>query len=156
MFSAAGGIVSVDFILSDPPYLVNYRSRDGRSIRNDRDGSWLKPAFAEMYRLLKPGTFCMSFYGWNTADKFIAAWREAGFRIVRHVIFRKRYASSAKFFRAQHEQAYLLAKGDVELPGEPLPDVADWIYTGNRLHPTQKSAEMLKPFVCRRSAIRAG
>ena len=25
---------SVDFILTDPPYLVNYRSRDGRAILN--------------------------------------------------------------------------------------------------------------------------
>ena len=26
---------SVDFILTDPPYLVNYRSRDGRKVAND-------------------------------------------------------------------------------------------------------------------------
>ena len=26
---------SVDFILTDPPYLVNYRDRDGRTIQND-------------------------------------------------------------------------------------------------------------------------
>jgi DNA modification methylase len=26
---------SVDFILTDPPYLADYRSRDGRTIRND-------------------------------------------------------------------------------------------------------------------------
>jgi site-specific DNA-methyltransferase (adenine-specific) len=28
---------SVDFILTDPPYLVNYRDRDGRTIQNDAD-----------------------------------------------------------------------------------------------------------------------
>ncbi len=26
---------SADFILTDPPYLVNYRDRDGRTIQND-------------------------------------------------------------------------------------------------------------------------
>jgi DNA modification methylase len=26
---------SVDFILTDPPYLVNYRDRDGRTVQND-------------------------------------------------------------------------------------------------------------------------
>ena len=26
---------SIDFILTDPPYLVNYRDRDGRTIQND-------------------------------------------------------------------------------------------------------------------------
>lgn len=138
---------SVDFILTDPPYLVRYRSRDGQTIRNDDNDAWLKPAFAEMYRVLKPGSFCMSFYGWNAADKFIAAWREAGFRIVDHIVFRKRYASSVRLLRYEHECAYLLTKGDVHLPVNAPSDVVDWIYTGNRLHPTQKSAEMLKPFV---------
>ncbi len=47
---------SVDFILSDPPYLVNYRDRDGRSIQNDADDTWLKPAMAEAYRVLKHGS----------------------------------------------------------------------------------------------------
>jgi hypothetical protein len=74
---------SVDFILTDPPYLVDYRSRDGRTIRNDADDSWLKPAFSEAYRLLRRDHFCISFYGWPHADKFMAAWRAAGFRIVR-------------------------------------------------------------------------
>jgi len=35
---------SVDFILTDPPYLVNYRDRDGRTIQNDAKADWLKPA----------------------------------------------------------------------------------------------------------------
>ena len=43
----------VDFILTDPPYLVNYRDRTGRTIQNDIDESWLKPAMAEAYRVLK-------------------------------------------------------------------------------------------------------
>jgi DNA modification methylase len=29
---------SVDFILTDPPYLVNYRDRSGRSIAGDGNG----------------------------------------------------------------------------------------------------------------------
>jgi len=138
---------SADFILTDPPYLVRYRSRDGRTVRNDDNSAWLEPAFAEMYRVLKPGSFAVSFYGWNVADKFIAAWRAAGFRIVGHIVFRKRYASSVRFLRYEHECAYLLAKGDVQMPEDAPSDVIDWVYTGNRLHPTQKSAAMLKPLV---------
>jgi DNA modification methylase len=45
---------TVDFILTDPPYLVNYRDRLGRSIDNDANSDWLKPAMAEAYRVLKP------------------------------------------------------------------------------------------------------
>lgn len=138
---------SVDFILTDPPYLVRYRSRTGQTIANDDRDGWLEPAFAQMYRVLKPGSFCVSFYGWNAADKFIGAWRRAGFRIIGHIVFRKRYASSVRYFQHQHEQAYLLAKGDVAFPDEPLPDVLDWSYTGNRLHPTQKPVPVLRTLI---------
>jgi site-specific DNA-methyltransferase (adenine-specific) len=136
-----------DFILTDPPYLVNYRDRSGRSIAGDGNGRWLQPAFAEMYRVLQDGGFCVSFYGWNSADQFISAWRAAGFSIVGHVVFRKRYASSVRFLRYQHEMAYLLAKGAPELPVRPVSDVIDYGYTGNRLHPTQKPVQALMPLV---------
>jgi site-specific DNA-methyltransferase (adenine-specific) len=138
---------SVDFILTDPPYICRYQSRSGQTIANDNNDRWLNPAFAEMHRVLKDRSFCLSFYGWQKADSFIAAWRAAGFCIVGHVVFRKRYSSSVRFLRCQHEQAYLLAKGDVVLPEEPLSDVVDWRYSGYRLHPTQKPVDVLRPFV---------
>jgi site-specific DNA-methyltransferase (adenine-specific) len=138
---------SVDFVLTDPPYMARYRARDGRTVANDDNGRWLEPAFSETYRLLRPNTFCVSFYGWPVADRFIAAWRRAGFRIVGHIVFRKRYASSVRFLRSQHEQAYLLAKGDVEPAAAPMSDVLDWRYSGNRLHPTQKPIEVLMPLI---------
>lgn len=138
---------SVDFILTDPPYLVRYRDRVGRTVRNDDNGRWLRPAFAEMYRLLKSDSFCVSFYGWNQVDQFMDAWREAGFRVVGHLVFAKPYASSSRFLAHHHEQAYLLAKGAPEEPQERLSDVRPWRYTGNRLHPTQKPLKALQPLV---------
>lgn len=137
----------VDFILTDPPYLCRYRSRDGQSIANDDRDDWLEPSFAEMYRVLRPGSLCLSFYGWNAADKFIGAWRAAGFRMVGHLVFTKRYASSSRFMWSKHEQAYLLTKGKTARPVKPIDDVRDWHYTGNRLHPTQKSVKVLQPLI---------
>ena len=145
---------SVDFVLTDPPYLVRYRSRDGRTVANDDRDDWLKPAFAQMYRLMKPRSFAVSFYGWTRVDLFFDAWKAAGFSVVGHLVFRKRYASSARFLAYHHEQAFLLAKGDVTPPTSPLPDVLDFQYTGNRLHPTQKPVESLVPLV--RTFCRAG
>ena len=138
---------SVDFVLTDPPYGVRYKDRSGRTVANDDRLDWLTPAFAEMFRLLKPGSLAVSFYGWNRVDHFFAAWKAAGFTVAGHLVFRKRYASSARFLAYQHESAFLLAKGDAPLPASPLPDVLDWHYTGNRLHPTQKPAESLTPIV---------
>ncbi len=138
---------SVDMVLTDPPYLVNYRSRDGRRVANDIHGDWLEPVFAELYRVLKPNSYMVSFYGWQAADAFMGAWKSAGFRPVEHLVFAKGYASSVRRVRRHHEMAYLLAKGSPPLPARPISDVLGWNYTGNRLHPTQKPVGSLEPLV---------
>jgi DNA modification methylase len=76
---------SVHFILTDPPYITRYKARDGRTVPNDDNAAQLKPAFAETYRVLAP--VCVSFYGWPQADRFMRAYRDAGFRIVGHFVF---------------------------------------------------------------------
>jgi len=138
---------SVDFILTDPPYIAGYKSRDNQTIRNDDNAAWLWPAFAHMHRVLKDDSFAISFYGWPKVDLFFSAWKQSGFRIGGHIVFRKRYASKSAFVQYRHEAAYLLIKGDPAFPASPLPDVMDWTYTGNKLHPTQKSIHVLKPLI---------
>ena len=138
---------SVDFILTDPPYLVNYRDRDGRSIQNDSDAAWLKPAMAQAYRVLKQNRLMLCFYGWTKVDEFFAAWKGAGFQPVGHIVFRKQYSSKSRFLSYRHEQAYLLAKGRPPLPKQPVGDVIDMPYSGNKLHPTQKPVTALAQLI---------
>jgi adenine-specific DNA-methyltransferase len=138
---------SVNFILTDPPYITNYKSRDGRTVPNDDNDKWLRPAFAEMHRVLAQDSFCVSFYGWPMADRFMQAYRAAGFRVVGHLMFPKRYASSTRFLKYQHESAHLLAKGNPSAPEKPIGDVIAWQYTGNHYHPTQKPLAALIPIV---------
>lgn len=138
---------SIDFILTDPPYLVNYKSREGRGVPNDDNDTWLRPAFAEMYRTLRSDSFCVSFYGWTPADRFIWAWRAAGFRLVGHLVFPKPYSSRIGIVKYQHEQAYVLAKGRPKEPSHRIGDVIAWTYSGNKLHPTQKPLCILKPLI---------
>jgi len=138
---------SVNFILTDPPYITRYQSRDGRIVPNDDNDRWLKPAFAEMHRVLEKDTFCVSFYGWPQVDKFMHAYKAAGFRVVGHFAFPKRYTSSSRYLRYQHECAHLLAKGNPRYPDSTIGDVIDWTYSGNNLHPTQKPLSVLLPLV---------
>src|SRR5579863_8470474 len=121
---------SVDFVLTDPPYLVDYHDRQGRSLAGDVASQWLKPSFAQIYRVLKAGRYLVSFYGWNRVDQFFAAWRAAGFTPVGHLVWVKDYASSRGLLAYLHESAYLLAKGNSggPRPSSPLPDVLRWQY----------------------------
>jgi DNA modification methylase len=100
-----------------------------------------------MYRVLKWNRFCVSFYGFPKAEAFLAAWRQAGFDPIGHLVWVKPYASAEKFVRYHHEQAYLLAKGRPRIPRLRLPDVFDWEYTGNGLHPSQKPVMAILPLV---------
>jgi adenine-specific DNA-methyltransferase len=138
---------SVDCIVTDPPYLCHFQSRDGRTVANDDRDDWLAPAFAQMYRVLKPDRFCVSFYGWHRVDAFFAAWKAAGFTPVGHLVFVKRYASKERYVAYSHESAYLLAKGNPETPHMMLRDVLEWQYTGNERHPTEKPVMTMKLLV---------
>lgn len=138
---------AIDFILTDPPYLVGFRDRSGRTLAGDKTDEWLQPACHEMYRVLKKDALMVSFYGWNRADRFIAAWKAAGFKIVGHLVFTKSYTSKAAYVGYSHECAYILAKGRPLLPENPLPDVLGWKYSGNRHHPTEKPVTSLQPLI---------
>ncbi len=85
----------VDLIVTDPPFLVSYRDRDGRSIANDdsRDTRWLFDSSREMFRVLKNNAFCVSFCGWLETDAFYTAWKQAGFRVAGHFVWAKPSAS---------------------------------------------------------------
>jgi len=125
---------AVDFILTDPPYLVGYKDRTDRTLAGDNTPEWLQPACHEMYRVLKNDSLMVSFYAWNRADLFLNAWKTAGFRIVGHIVFAKSYTSKSTFVGYAHESAH-------------LPDVLGWQYSGNRHHPTEKPVSSLQPLI---------
>lgn len=138
---------SVDLVVTDPPYLVNYRDRDGRSLKNDNNAEGVMPVFAPMARAMKQNSYAVCFAGWSALPQFTAAWEEAGLRIVSQVIWQKRYASRKSFTEYRHESAFVLAKGNPQKPSHPLPSVMDWVYSGNRRHPTEKAVEIIAPLI---------
>ena len=146
MFAAA----SVDFILTDPPYLVNYSGRwDGerRTIIGDNNANWLVPAYREMFRVLKPNSFMVTFYGWPHADAFVGTFKTLGFRIVSHFAFVKNIWGLGRYTRGQHETAYLLAKGRPPIPDKGISDVIEWMRENDALHPNQKPVSALRPLI---------
>ena len=138
---------SIDLVVTDPPYLVNYRPRDGRRCAGDDTDDWLSPAFHELYRVLKPDSLCATFYGWPWVDVFMAAWKECGFRPVSHFTWVKSHCSREGYTGSFHEVGYLLAKGRPPKPSRPPPDVLPWEYTGNKLHTNEKPLVAITPLI---------
>jgi len=130
-----------DLVLTDPPYLVSYSGRWGSElepIEGDSDSSWVLPVFSQINRALRPDAFCLSFYGWPHAEIFLNAWRQVGLRPVSVFVLIKGRIGLGYYTRAQHEQAYLLAKGKPERPAPAISDVLDWANTPTVFHPNQK------------------
>lgn len=137
----------VDLVVTDPPYVCRYRDRSGRAVANDNHADWIAPAFREIHRVMKPDTLCVSFYGWQHVERFMLAWKAAGFTPVGHLVWPKDYTSRRGFLAARHEQAFLLAKGHPPRPAVALPDVQPWAYTGNTHHPTEKAESVIRPLI---------
>ena len=140
-------IECIDLVVTDPPYLVNYVPRDGRRCSGDNSDYWLKPAFRELYRVLKPNSFCATFYGWPCVERFMTVWKEVGFRPVSHLTWTKSHSSRSGYTESFHEVGYLLVKGRPPKPAKAIPDVLPWEYTGNRLHPNEKPVIAITPLI---------
>ncbi len=138
---------SIDFVLTDPPYLVEYRGRwDGTRARivGDEDPAWLYPAFSEIWRVLNDDSFAVSFYGWPQSDVFAGVFKAIGFRLVSHLVFVKNVWGLGRFSRGQHETAFLLAKGRPKVRGRKPSDVFEWTREQEPLHPNQKPTAPLR------------
>lgn len=132
---------SFDLAITDPPYLVSYSGRwgsDWEPIEGDSDPGWVLPCYSQLYRVLRPDSLCLTFYGWPHADIFLNSWRSVGFRPVSVCAFIKKRIGLGYFTRAQHELAYLLAKGRPKKPERAPSDVFEWEYSGEVFHPNQK------------------
>lgn len=141
---------SVDFVLTDPPYLVSHAGRWDRKhepITGDDDPSWVAPVFAELYRVLRRDSLCVSFYGWPHADLFVSAFKAAGFCPVSHLAFVKTTWGLGRFTRGRHETGFLLAKGSPVLPEKAISDVIEWEREQEGWHPHQKPLMALLPLI---------
>ena len=141
---------SVDFVLTDPPYVVAYKSRWGKNrgvIQGDNEGRWLAPVFSDLFRVLAPDSLCLSFYGWPHVDAFMTVWKLVGFAPLSQFVFVKNVWGLGYFSRAQHETAFLLAKGNPKKPAKAISDVLDWRRVTNAVHPNEKPLGAITPLV---------
>lgn len=148
---------SVDLIVSDPPYLINYATCHRKDkthdfckpIQNDSNPELIHDYISECYRILKPNHACYLFCSAKTIDTFKAYALAAGFVIRNTIIWVKNNWTAGDLkaqFGQQYEPILLLNKGRALFHGTRVTDV--WEFprvVGNRqLHQNQKPVELIE------------
>ena len=115
---------SVDAIITDPPYGINYVSQTGASIKNDKSPFiWF---LYDAFRVLKSGESghggLICFTRWDVEQTFIDAMKIAGFNVKSEVIWDKVYSS--KMVHPTEKPVGLLANliSSVTKPGDLILD----------------------------------
>src|SRR5947209_19810503 len=86
-------------------------------------------------------------YGSPECDRFVAVWKQLGFRLVGHLAFVKNIWGLGLFSRGTHETAYLLAKGRPPRSAKGIADMIEWEREPDAFHPNQKPVHALHPLL---------
>jgi site-specific DNA-methyltransferase (adenine-specific) len=141
---------SVDAIITDPPYGINYQSRRVAKsnrvapIQND-EGVWLG-WIPDAYRVLSSGGCGIVFCRWDVEEQFANALRSAGFSIHSQVIWDREVTGMADVqtcFAPQHDNAWFVSKGRFEFPSKRPASVIRVKRVSNKVHPTQKPVALM-------------
>ena len=70
---------SIDSCVSDFPYNLGFMGKKWDTIKNYQE--WCYERAVELYRVLKPGAYCLVFGGTRTHHRLVCAFEDAGFII---------------------------------------------------------------------------
>lgn len=144
---------SIDLILTDPPYGMNFQSNfrkeKYKKINNDENLLWIDDFLKESYRVLKDNTCIYIFCSWHNVDIFKKNI-EKYFKIKNIIIWVKNNTSMGDLkgsYAPKYEMIIFAHKGRRLMNGFRYPDVIEAKRTNNKLHPTQKPIELLEKFI---------
>lgn len=154
---------SVDLIVTDPPYLINYRTgrrkdkehRFGRVILGDDDKELIKRYIEQCYRVLKDNSAMYMFCSMDKVD-FFKQELEKHFKIKNMIIWVKNNHTAGDLkaqFGKKYEIIFLVNKGRKKFNGKRITDVweFDRVSGKSQIHQNQKPAELIELCVERHS-----
>ena len=144
----------VDLIVTDPPYMINYRSDYRKNkynrIKNDKDSyNLISEYFKKCNEILKDNSAIYCFCSWHNVDFFKQEF-EKYFKLKNIIVWNKNNTSMGDLkgsYAPKHEFILFGHKGRRLIEGFRYPDVLDFKRTNNKLHPTQKPIDLLEIFV---------
>lgn len=163
---------SIDLIITDPPYGVNYKSRNRKDnkLKQFKDEN-IDFVFLlnEFFRILKPNSHCYIFSGYRTLDKILPYIGKFNFKNILVIKGKGTVAVwNSDNFSNNYELCLFLMKGKRNLnelknvkskyygrdPRQKhpfkrtVPNLIDWFYpsewNGKMIHPTQKNHKLIE------------
>lgn len=156
---------SVDLIVTDPPYLMNYKTgrrkdkthRFNNVILNDDNEQLISDYVKECYRILKDDTAMYLFCSSHKVD-FFKKELEKVFSIKNMIIWVKNNHTAGDLesaFGRKYEIVFLVNKGQRKFNGERLTDIWEFprVYGDGQLHQNQKPIELIKRCIEKHSDV---
>ena len=156
---------SVDLIVTDPPYLINYKTgyrkdkahRFNDVILNDDNEQLITDYVKECYRILKEDSAMYLFCSSHKVD-FFKKELEKVFSIKNMIIWVKNNHTAGDLesaFGRKYEIVFLVNKGQRKFNGERLTDIWEFprVSGDGQLHQNQKPIELIKRCVMKHSNV---
>lgn len=149
---------SIDMILTDPPYGMNFQSHRRKNIyekiKNDENLEFLDNFFQECNRVLKKDSALYVFCSWHNVDEFKKQF-EKYFKLKNILVWVKNNHGSGDLqasYAPKYEFILYGNKGRRKFENGRKEDVLFYNKTKNELHPTQKPVDLLE-FLINNSSI---
>lgn len=148
---------SVDLVLTDPPYGMDYQSnrrtatKKFRKIAQDSGLHWLDDFCFEMHRVMRQDTASYVFCSWHNVDVFKQSL-ERCFKVKNLLVWVKNNHGSGDLrgaYAPKHELVFFVHKGRCLLRDGRRPDILDFakVSGAKMVHPTEKPVDMLEQLV---------
>ena len=152
---------SVDMVLTDPPYGMNYQSNRRTAtdkfdkIQNDIGLDWLNQFADECWRVMANDTAAYVFCSWHKVDIFKQAF-ERKFKLKNMIVWVKNNHGSGDLkgaYAPKHEFILYMHKGRSLFRNGRAPDVvmADKVSGAKMVHSTEKPVPLLETFITNNS-----
>ena len=149
---------SVDCIITDPPYGIDYQSchKPDKTQWKPKISNDKKPFTIwtdEAYRILKDDSGLLCFTRWDTEQAFRDALTASGFKCKQQIIWDKVVHGMGDLrgdFASQHENIIFATKGKFKFKGKRPKSIfrEQRVSPGKLVHPNEKPVGLLEKLIC--------
>lgn len=155
---------SIDLIVTDPPYLIKYKTNHRKNkkhdfcseILNDDNYQMISDYIKECYRVLKDNTAMYIFCNCDRVDFFKQELEKTRFNIKNMIIWVKNNWTAGDLkaqFGKQYEIIFLVNKGRKNFNGKRITDIWNFNRVAGRqqLHQNQKPLDLIEQCILKHS-----